>query len=141
MIDNIIKNAREEEIQEVYAATGQSFEEALIDSINSSSEYFFLEQNGDILGATGVVPFDYIDGVACTWMLTTTYMKKYPIYLVRNTREVLDYWGQSWKYLFNYVDNRYIDSLRWANHVGFKVYDPEPYGYLGLDFCKIVKEY
>jgi hypothetical protein len=45
-----------------------------------------------------------------------------------------DRWASRYDQLFNYVDARNLRSIAWLQHIGFQVFEPQPYGLEGLPF-------
>ena len=49
---------------------------------------------------------------------------------------MVDGWRQEFPYMFNYVDVRHKEAIRWLKWLGFTLNEPTPYGPFGLPFHK-----
>ena len=128
---------RPEEVLEVRLATDYSPHEATINSLRSSTVAASMLVDQIPVGMSGLTEVSKVGKYGNPWLLTTPMMKKYPIFLVKNTIKFIDIWLDYKPILQNFVHAEYIDSLRWAKACGFTVYEAEPYGVWGEPFHKI----
>ena len=85
----------------------------------------------------GVKPDYVMSSNAKPWLLSVERSHKHPRELIKATKFFLNKWKPDYALLYNYVDNRYTDSLNWAKWAGFDILPPTPMGRHGLLFNKI----
>lgn len=130
--------AKPEEVAEVAASTGDTIYEAVMRSWNKSVEaYTGVDLEGRVLGITGVAPYNIMSTTASPWLLTTTRMFANKIWFVKQTKFLVNKWRDEWETLENFIDARYVASLKWAKVVGFTVHPPEVHGVQQLPFHRI----
>ena len=136
----LAENMREEEIREIYAASGEGPYSAISQALQVSEEaHAAVDDDGTLLAITGVIPWSglWVRTTAVPWLLTTQALPSRPRNLLRGTKIFVDKWKDTFPVLFNHVDARYEQSVRWAKWAGFTVHPAVPYGFLGLPFHKI----
>lgn len=139
-IDYMQQYARDEDRAEVMASHGFEMDEALVHALASAEQaYSLTDDTGIIYCVTGVNPVTLLSDKACAWMLSSVHMKKSPRQLLRHTRGLLDGWNKSWHTLYNMVDARYEQALRWAQWAGFEVMPAVPLGPFSMPFHPILR--
>lgn len=125
--------------REIRSSLGHDIERCILNCVNRSKEaYTVTEDNGQVLAMFGIVPLSILDSDRATpWMVSSSNISNYPRKLLTYSRMVIDHWRNQYDYMFNYIDNRYYSSLRWAKKIGFTVHPAEPYGIEQLPFNKI----
>lgn len=134
---------READKAEILAATGETPEEALLDSLERSSMAKTMLADGEIIGMFGLVPVSILSGVNVAWFISTKNLEKYKMSFARDcrkNRKKLYGLKEHCEILVNYVDARYKTSLIWLQWLGFTIYKAEPFGAEGLLFHQISME-
>ena len=139
-LNDLVADARKEEVEEVAASHGTDIRTAAKDSLDRSEHYCAFYKDDKLLCLTGVIPYSELSDTAVPWMLSTNELTKHPRDLVYYSKQLIGKWLEEWPKLENYIDARYTKSLNWAKHVGFTIHDPMPYGVEGRLFHKITME-
>lgn len=132
----VAKYMREEEKREI-EATGESPEQAIIRSFNSS---FWVrtgvDKHNQPLGITGLA---YLDNKwVSPWLLCTADVLKYWRPFLRTCKKELIEIEEKYPNLINAIDMRYTKSIRWAEWLGFRI--DKPHMVNGVPFCTITWE-
>ena len=130
------RNSRPEEQAEVWASNLSTVYEAAKSSLEKSIEAYTALEDDKVMGMLGLCPYGPKMGdTASPWLLTTVLAPKKPRYLLN--KKFINKWNKEWPVLENFIDARYLASIRWARHLGFTIYDPEPYGPFQYMFHRI----
>ncbi len=133
----IAENMRREDVEEVLAATGRDPLSALQGSFDAS----VLCWTGTVDGAPacmfGVAPIDILGGVGAPWLLGTDLVPANTAPFLRRNKAYVARMLALFPCLFNYVDARNRQSIRWLKWLGFD-FDaaPVPYGIEKLPFFR-----
>ncbi len=122
-VGDLSRNMRDVEVREILASHGLAPEEMLFESLRQSVESGVATVNGRVMciwGVTRVSP-----GVGCAWMLTSNLVERYPKAFMRKCRQVIEGMFDRWDVLVNLIDCRHVQSIRWAEHLGFCLEEPE----------------
>lgn len=130
-------NIRQDDRQELIAA-GLDVASAISFSVTYSDEATTHLMDDEVVCIMGVRKESVLGDKACPWLLTAQAIEKYPIKFIKESKLVVEEWLSRYPILENYVDSRYKRALKWAEHVGFNIEYPVPYGPYGLPFNKIV---
>lgn len=122
------------DVDEIWATHHLTPKEGLEISFNRSLISLTVESNEEIICMLGICPDNLIDTKAMIWMVASTNFKKIGIPFLWKSRDFVTAFLQSYKKLYNYVDARHSDSLRWLKFIGAKIEEPKPYGIDGLPF-------
>lgn len=125
---------READRREVMAASGRYPEEALQESVRVSTECWAGMLGEEPIAIFGVGPLNILNGIGSPWMLGSDELVAHSFYLLRMSRPYVERMHQIYPVLFNLVDERNTVSQRWLRWMGFKMYDPIPYGPFGVKF-------
>ncbi len=131
---------RKADIQEIWAATGEMPDEALIRSIQSATGAWAGYWDNEICCIFGVSPESIISGKGNIWMLGTELIEKHPTVFLRHSVQVVKDMHKSYRYLHNWVDVRNEVSIRWLKWLGFTLEKPAPFGPYKMLFRKFYKE-
>lgn len=132
-------NLREADKHELVASrgVGVDFGEALARAVMLSSHLWTAADPTDLpIAIFGVAPVSLLAGVGSPWLLGTERVFDHPRTLVIEGRRYLSRMRETYPDLFNYVDARNEQSIRWLKRVGFTVHPAAPYGAEGLPFHK-----
>lgn len=123
---------READRAEVGAATGWDPLEALRRGLEDSAECWTLRIDGDLVGMYGVV--DLGSRVGIGWLLTGDAIEDHARAFWQVCKRELPELLERWDVLYNAIDCRHTKALRWAERLGFVLFEPEMYGALDLPF-------
>lgn len=125
---------REAEVLEIWASDHMSPEEMLTASMKRSSESFTLVHKEKIVGMLGLVPDSLISERATVWLLTTNEIYSMWIRFLKISKPIIEGLQAKYPVLYNFVDSRNEQCLRWLRWCGAKVYPPESHGADGMPF-------
>lgn len=129
-VDYIADNMRNEDRDEVLAATGRyDMRALLVEALSFSSQRWVALSSGKPVALFGVGPANSKVGVP--WMLVTHDVFQTPRAsraLVAKGRWYIQRMLAEYQHLENYVDARNTRAVRWLEHLGFTVHPAEPYG-------------
>ena len=124
---------READREEIIAAGNSSVQEALEQSFNRSEICLCVEQDSVVSALFGVVPDTLLGASANVWFLGSPEMRKIKKSFVKYSRFFIKEWLNRWPTLWNVVDGRYCDSLKWLMSCGAK-FTKQPLVLNGVDF-------
>lgn len=131
-IDYVAAHMRQADQDEVRAIRGDvSMKEALDECVLASSHCWVAAQGAEPFAIFGVMPISLLHGTAAPWMLGTELASRLPRVLIREGRRYSRRMLDTYPYLINMVDARYTSSIRWLQHIGYTVFEAEPYGRRG----------
>lgn len=132
-IDALAGNLRRRDSDEVLAAGFPSERDALEYSFSRSEVRLTVERDGVPLAMFGLVPGP--EGApACAWLLGAQGLGAIKKSFVKLARITLDIFLANYPVIYNYVDERYTDTIRWLEACGARFEPPAPYGALGRPF-------
>lgn len=126
---------RQEEVAEVLASSGLGPLEALVQSMEASSESWAVFFDGHLACIWGIAPLTMLGPrVGGAWLLTTPVVERYAKDFWRECKRLLPLALACWDELINYIDVRHEKAIRWAKRLGLRLEEPAPYGVAGLPF-------
>lgn len=126
--DWLAPRLRQRDLDEARAAGGADVEATLYDAITRSGDLCWTVEAKRPLFVVGCAPAEGIPGLGSPWLLATDAVARYPAALTRVSRQCLAQMLAAYSALYNYVDVRNVDSVRWLELLGFTVGEPEIYG-------------
>jgi hypothetical protein len=114
----LARNLRKADRQEVYSAYGWGPLEAVECSRQASRACFVVLYKGDPALIFGVSDILSDPGHGCIWMLGTDAVDKFRKRFVRYSREYLKELCVGYDSVYNYVDERHTESIRWLRSIG-----------------------
>jgi hypothetical protein len=133
----LIKNMREEDIDELNASGTISIKETLTLGIKRSREIVTaINSEERPVAIIGVKPYALISNKGIIWMLGTTENFKYRRNLIRDARRLIKIFLRNYQEIFNYVHVKNEISIRWLKALGFIIEDPKKYYRTGEYFMK-----
>ncbi len=108
--------------------------EAVRDSIECSNEAWTARVDGEVMAIFGIMAHPtsaLLTPLAIPWMLTTAVVDRYPKLFWKYSRGAVHMMHRRYGTLINYVDTRHEQARRWLARLGFKIYDPIPFGAAG----------
>lgn len=128
---------RPEDAAEVWASSRQTPLESLVSSLAWSKEAHAALWGSEVAALFGIARGPFLSFRAFPWLLGSELLNRHPGPFVRQARVIVREWIEQYGFLEQAVDARYAAALRWAARVGFEVGEPQPFGLLGMDFCRI----
>ena len=134
-IEYLANNMRQQDMDEVYAATGSSQLAAILrQSVTESALLVSVEYDGRLLCIGGAASQSLLSCTGIPWMLGTNELSWHSALFVRHGKRCISELLTRFERLENHVDARNTKSVRWLRSIGFTVDDPQPYGAFGLPF-------
>jgi hypothetical protein len=130
---------READAREIREGSGLSPAIAVAFSIAHSSPGYAALLEKEPVVIFGASP-SATPGVGVVWLLATPEIERHPVRFYRESRRMFAKVTEKYETLVNWVDCRNKLSLRWLQWLGFEIGEPEPWGILGLPFCKVWKK-
>ncbi|MDW4578486.1 MULTISPECIES: hypothetical protein [Enterobacteriaceae] len=139
-IQLILPNVRPADIDELYAVSLMSTEDAIRVGIRTATMAWSGFANGELVTIFGVSPASMIGGNGIPWLVSTHLVEKYQKTFLRGSRHALQAMLDVYPRLENYVDERNYTAKAWLHWLGFHLEAPAPYGALGLNFHRFHME-
>lgn len=140
-VEYISTHLRKEDFDEVYAIKGDSPHYDVLRSWDLSAVRWMIFNKKALPAAVlGVITVNNYSDIGVPWFLGTDRMDNMKKFFITASRPVIKTMSSGYSTLINYVDARYIKTLRWLEWLGFVIEKPEPYGKLGLPFHKCIME-
>ena len=136
---NLAKSMRKDDVQELFASTGSNPAQALIVAYLSSHRHCYsLILEDEVVGMFGINRIN--EKVGIPWLLGSDKLTKYRVEFHKLAYKYLNTFMDEYNVLFNYVDKRNWQAVRWLKVLGFtftKLIDE--YGYEKKPFYEFVK--
>lgn len=131
-------NMHPDDIAEVWAASGHTPMQALIQGVKHSPHPLAWVENGIPYCILGVTQGTLLNAeyVGHPWLLAHKNAYKKGKTWLKWSRKVSDIWIEDYDYLYNYVDERHKRAQRWLKWMGYTLEEPEIWGAEGLPFRK-----
>lgn len=128
---------RKADAKEIWAAGFDSDAESLDRSLQASVLAYALERRGLPVAVFGIAPAGtYLGTSACVWLLGSKEISEIPVTFVKLTIPVIEIFLLRYPVLFNYVDNSYVNSIKWLKSMGAQFEEPIALGRNGELFSK-----
>jgi len=124
---------RESDKQEIWASHNKTPEESLKIGLQKSI-FCCTVENSNPIAMFGIVPENILGQEASVWMLATDDLKKIKRRFARNSKVFVHMMLEYYSYLYNFVDDRNKESIKWLKYLGAKFEEPRPYGKEGKPF-------
>jgi len=120
-------------------ATGQTPLDALLHSLSLSDEAFVLTADGEPLCLFGFVDLSHkMPGWAGAWAISGEAVERHKRAFIAASWEHTERALSRWLALTNFVDARYVRSIRWLEKMGAEFLDPISIGKDGVLFRQFV---
>lgn len=114
----LARHMRPMDKRELHATHG-GVDAALLERFaRSSTCCLTLCARGRVAGLAGIVPGGLPAPCACVWLLTARGVEKYPLGFFKAARAVLTHFLSFYPTLYNYIDLRYPQAVRFALMLG-----------------------
>ena len=136
---NLSKTLRQGDVQEIFASSGSNPVQALVKAyLCSSTHCYSLMLDGEVVGMFGIHEINR--NVGTPWLMGSDDLTKYKIEFYRLSKEYLNTFMDEYNVLFNYVDKRNWQSIRWLKGLGFQFTKlVSEYGYEKKPFYEFIK--
>jgi hypothetical protein len=130
----VAERMRSCDVQEVWAASNHTPLESLRESVAITEKPETILVRGVPAAICGVSKIPGVPGIGVPWMLGTGAVETAPLAFGRLCREWIARKKAKWPVLVNYSDARCEKTHRWLEWLGFRLFDPTPFGVEGLMF-------
>jgi len=120
--------------EEVWAAAGLRPLAALERSLGASCLAWTWLVDGRPACMFGLATASLMSGIGQPWMLSGELILSHQTAFLRHYRPFLEEMRALFPVLTNWVDARYIASIKWLQWMGFEIHAAEPYGPFGMLF-------
>jgi len=127
-VAEIATNMRQSDIEEVWASNHLTPQEAMQKGFKNSTICLTVELADRAVAMFGVVPFTFLGNEGSVWMLASNNFCKVNKKFLRRCRTFVKLMLSYYPHLFNYVDVRNRESIRWLKWCGAKLSLAIPYG-------------
>lgn len=125
---------RLDDIAEIWASHHHSPEVALTESLMRSSPCLTIDDNGKPVGMFGVNPESMLGSRAVIWFLASDDINKMKIRFLRNCKIFIKLMLNEYPLLYNFVDVRNTESVKWLEYLGAKFQGPLKFGVEQMPF-------
>lgn len=128
----ISENMRDADRNEIWAASHESPFQSLSNGLINSDPCFTAKADGIPFAMFGVNRFS--KGLGVIWLLGTESVKTNYRNFLKLSIVALEYLLDEYPRMFNFVDARHKESIRWLEWLGARICKPEPFGEDQLPF-------
>jgi len=122
------------EVLEVWASDHMKPVEAVERSMTDSLESYTILYGDELVGMFGIAPESLLDNKASVWLLTTDKIHLMRTTFLRCSKAVIAHLRHPYPLLYNFVDARNEQCIRWLKWAGAEIYPPEAHGLENLPF-------
>lgn len=134
-VEEIAAAVRPEDREELWAASMQRPEDAMLSGLRYSDQAMAGLVNGKAVCIWGVVPESFIGPMGTPWMVASMALDEHAKAFLRRCKKMVQAMFGEYEHLENYVDARNKRSIEWLKWLGFLVEpEPQPYGMLKQPF-------
>lgn len=133
----IAANAREADVDELWAATRDTPESCMHRGLDGSARAYAGIVDGEPVCMFGVTPVSILGGIGTPWMVGSRAMDKLKVQkaLLKHSRPLMQIMREQFPTcLFNCVDQRNSAAIRWLTWLGFSFGPSVPVGPEGVLF-------
>lgn len=127
----IAANPRPADVRELWTSSRTRLVDALLHGMERSTAPLTAMHDGEPVAMLGVVPFSILSGIGVVWMLGSERLDTLSCQrdLLRTSRPQVEIWKEQFPaLLYNFVDERNTQAIRWLKWLGFQFLPPIPYG-------------
>ena len=120
--NELAENMRQVDIDEVYASSGHTPLQGILESVEMSTDSFTFLYEGKVNAIAGIREVN--ENSAVPWMLCSNviedFKKTRKKTFYNGTKQWVDEMNERYQMLFNYVDARNEVTIRWLKHLKFE---------------------
>jgi hypothetical protein len=140
-VEYVANNLRINDFDEVFDATGDlPYISIMEDWIMSSRRWIVLNKHNIAVAVLGVRPKTMFSDIGIPWLLGTKGLDKMKKFFIKYSKTIIEQMKIGYDILFNHVDARYLNAVRWLKWCGFTVEEPAPFGAHQMPFHLIYME-
>jgi len=120
-VQRFVSRMHSDDVREAIALGVKDHTAELLDHFRRSDEGYFLELDGQLLMAFGVIEDSCTEYIrrGGVWLLTTIESREHPVVVARTALRVLRKWQRSYHVLQVYVHDRHEHGRKLAEFTGF----------------------
>lgn len=127
----IAADPRPADVTELWTSSRTRLLDALQHGLERSVDPLTAMHDGEPVAMLGVVPFSILSGIGVVWMLGSAKLDSMSCQrdLLRTSRPQVEVWKSQFPaLLYNFVDERNVQAIRWLKWLGFRFLPAIPYG-------------
>ena len=125
---------RQEDVDEIYASNHFTPTDALTYSFYLSKTCLTIVNDNEPVGMFGIVEDPTDSNRALIWMLGSDRMNRVARHIIKDAKDFIEGFMDSYSEVYNHVDARNSKSIRWLEYLGAEIDDAVSYGREGLPF-------
>lgn len=135
---DLAQRLRLDDLREIWAAGRVTPHRALLRALRVKGEAWAGLADGRIVCMFGVTDAggSTLARQGVPWLLGSTDLPDHATAFLRRNGAFIARSRREYRLLFNYVDCRNVNAIRWLRWLGFAIMSPEPHGPFGLPFCR-----
>lgn len=138
-VEFIAEHARQEDIDEIRAASGNTVFDSLRYGLNHSSHCWTITLGDMPVSMCGCIRSPVYPDCATIWMISTESTKAQPVGFYRAAKDCLEKMQAEYPCLANYVDSRNLDAIQFLESLDFTLEREVEKGGGGVPFHKFYK--
>lgn len=119
---------RESDVQEIWASNHVTPYDALVIGMEESAICLTVSRETRPVAMFGANPECFLGHKAVIWMLATDEIKDIKYVFAKHSKKFIETILQDYRYLYNWVDCRNVESIEWLKYCGAKLYPSMQYG-------------
>jgi hypothetical protein len=140
-IRHVSTHLRAADFDEVFAATGKSPHICIeLGWKLSLKRWIIFDRNNCAVAVLGIRPVDAFSNIGIPWLLGTDGLNKMSKFFLKISKPIIEEMKAGFDVLVNFIDARYIETVRWMRWCGFTVDEAQPFGELKLPFHRAYME-
>jgi hypothetical protein len=136
----IAQHLRQADKDELSAVVTHSPEKEVFACCEASErKWIVIESEGNLfipIALFGVSKAKNKERVGVPWMVATDGLKRIKSFMIKNSKKYINLILSDYDELYNFVDARNVDSIKWLKRCGFKMDEAQPLGHSNVPFRK-----
>lgn len=142
-VEMLARHLRTADVQEIQAIHGEDCDiEAVLTRavrVSDQCEVGISHDTGLPTLIRGVAPACWDETLGAIWMVGTDELFRYRRNLLLEGQQYVTAQLEHYRMLFNFVDVRNQESIRWLRRLGFQFDQPTPHGIMGRNFQRFTR--
>ncbi len=135
-IYQLAHKVRQADIDELMDGFGVNQYEALRVSLSMSTHAWAGMIDDDVVCMFGVSPYSLLGSKGMPWFIGSDAVEEHQMAFLRRNKRYVKKMNKAFPYMLNWVDARNTVAIGWLKWLGFKIYEPKPWGIKGMPFHK-----